>query len=50
MELFIPFSGLWSKNLFYKKFLIYTKDFKIDFSQPFLIEDVLRSKNLFSES
>ena len=31
MKLFIPVSGLWSKNFFTKFFFIYTKEFKIDF-------------------
>ena len=31
MELFLPLSGRWSKNYFYKNFLISTKEFKIDF-------------------
>ena len=31
MELFLPLAGLWSKNFFYKNFLISTKEFKIDF-------------------
>ena len=31
MELFLPLSGPWSKNYFYKNFLISTKEFKIDF-------------------
>ena len=31
MELFLPLPGLWSKNFFYKMFLICSKGFKIDF-------------------
>ena len=31
MELFLPLPGLWSKNFFYKIFLICSKGFKIDF-------------------
>ena len=31
MELFIVFPGLHSKNFFYKMFLIFTKEFRIDF-------------------
>ena len=31
MELFLPLPGLWSKNLLYKMFLIYSKGHKIDF-------------------
>ena len=31
MELFHPLPGLWSKNLFYKMFLIWSKEFKINF-------------------
>ena len=31
MELFLPLPVLWSKNFFNKKFLISTKEFKIDF-------------------
>ena len=30
MELFFPLPGLESKNFFYKVFLIFTKEFKID--------------------
>ena len=31
MELFLPLPGLWSKNLFYKMFLIWAKELKINF-------------------
>ena len=31
MELFLPLPGLWSKNFFYKMFLICSKGFKINF-------------------
>ena len=31
MELYLPLPGLWSKNLFYKMFLICSKGLKIDF-------------------
>ena len=31
MELFHPLPDLWSKNFFYKMFLIYAKEFEIDF-------------------
>ena len=31
MELFLPLPGLWSKNFFYKMFLICSKGFKFDF-------------------
>ena len=31
MELFLPLSGLWLKNVFYKVYLFFTKEFKIHF-------------------
>ena len=31
MELFLPLPGFWSKNLFYKRFFIWSKEFKINF-------------------
>ena len=31
MELFLPLPGLWSKNFFNKMFLIWSKEFKINF-------------------
>ena len=31
MELYLPLPGLWSKNFFYKMFLIWSKEFKINF-------------------
>ena len=31
MEIFLPLPGLWSKNFFYKIFLIWSKGFKMDF-------------------
>ena len=31
MEIFLPLPGLWSKKLFYKRFFIWSKGFKINF-------------------
>ena len=40
MELFIPLPGPWSKNLFYEMFLIWSKEFKINFQEIVLYSPI----------